>query len=84
MTRAVQRLADAVAGRSVAVVHEWVDAYAGSEQVFEALAQLLPAADLFALSVKPGIDLDVGGRAITTTVLDTERWRDRRAISRCQ
>lgn len=74
-------LADAVAGYRVAVVHEWVDAYAGSEQVFEALAQLLPGADLFALSVKPGIELDVGGRAITTTVLDTDRWRDRRGLT---
>ena len=81
MTGGVKRLAAALDGRSVAVVHEWVDAYAGSEQVFEAFAQLLPAADLFALSVKPGIDLDVGGRAITTTVLDTARWRGRRGLT---
>jgi glycosyltransferase involved in cell wall biosynthesis len=65
----------------MAVVHEWVDAYAGSEQVFEAMAQLLPDADLFALSVKPGIDLAVGERTITTTVLDTDRWRDRRGLT---
>ena len=76
-----QQLASAVDGRRVAVVHEWVDAYAGSEQVFEALAQLLPDADLFALSVTPGIDLDVGGRDITTTALDTDRWRDRRGLT---
>ena len=81
MNDAVQRLKAAVAGRRVAVVHEWVDAYAGSEQVFEALAQLLPDADLFALSVTPGIDLDVGGRDITTTALDTDRWRDRRGLT---
>jgi glycosyltransferase involved in cell wall biosynthesis len=76
-----QQLAAAVDGRRVAVVHEWVDAYAGSEQVFEALAQLLPDADLFALSVTPGIDLDVGGRTISTTALDTDRWRDRRGLT---
>lgn len=81
MSSATYELEAAVAGRRVAVVHEWVDAYAGSEQVFEAFAQLLPDADLFALSVKPGIDLDVGGRTITTTVLDADRWRDRRGLT---
>jgi glycosyltransferase involved in cell wall biosynthesis len=75
------QLTGVVAGCRVAVVHEWVDAYAGSEQVFEAFAQLLPDADLFALSVKPGVELDVGGRAITTTALDTDRWRDRRGLT---
>lgn len=65
----------------VAVVHEWVDAYAGSEQVFEALAQEFPAADLYALSVTPGIELDVGGRAIRTTWLDRPALRDRRSLT---
>ena len=81
MSPHAQQLAAAVDGRRVAVVHEWVDAYAGSEQVFEALAQLLPDADLFALSVTPGIALDVGGRTITTTALDSDRWRDRRGLT---
>ena len=81
MSRTARQLAAAVEGRRVAVVHEWVDAYAGSEQVFEALARLLPDAELFALSVTPGIDLDVGGRTITTTALDTDRWRDRRGLT---
>lgn len=67
-------------GRTVAIVQEWIDANAGSEQVFETLAQLIPNADLFALSRKPTIELDVGGRAIRTTVLDRPALRDRRAL----
>jgi glycosyltransferase involved in cell wall biosynthesis len=66
---------------SVAVVHEWVDAYAGSEQVFEAIAQEFPQADLFALSVRPGVALGLGGRLVRTTWLDRPRLRDRRAIT---
>lgn len=65
----------------VAVVHEWIDAYAGSEQVFEALAQAFPEADLYALSHKPEVALDVGGRPITTTFLDTPKLRDRRGAT---
>lgn len=74
-------LADALDGCEVAVLHEWVDARAGSEQVFEAIAQLIPRADLYALSITPGIDLDVGGRTIATTALDTPRLRDRRGMT---
>ncbi len=68
-------------GHRIAVVHEWVDAYAGSEQVFEALARIFPTADLFALSRTPGIDLDLGGRAVRTTSLDRRVLRDRRGLT---
>lgn len=57
----------------LAVVHEWIDSYAGSEQVFEALAQTYPDADLFALSRRPSISLSLGGRPVRTTVLDRSR-----------
>jgi glycosyltransferase involved in cell wall biosynthesis len=62
----------------MAILHEWIDAYAGSEQVFEALAQAFPAADLFALSQEPGVELDTGGRPIRTTILDRPGLRQRR------
>lgn len=54
----------------LAIAHEWVQARAGSEKTFEALAQLFPNADLFALTVNKHIDLNVGNRSIQTTALD--------------
>ena len=63
---------------ALAILHEWIDAYAGSEQVFEALAQAFPQADLFALSVEPGVHLELGGRRIQTTFLDRPALRQRR------
>ena len=62
----------------MAILHEWIDAYAGSEQVFEALAQAFPLADLYALSEEPGVNLNTGGRRITTTFLDRPSLRRRR------
>jgi glycosyltransferase involved in cell wall biosynthesis len=53
-----------------ALVHEWIDSRAGSEKVFEALAGVLPDADLYALTREPGVDLDLGSRSVTTTFLD--------------
>ena len=46
----------------IAVAHEWVAARAGSEKTFEALAAAFPTADLYALSMEPGVALDTGGR----------------------
>jgi glycosyltransferase involved in cell wall biosynthesis len=63
----------------MAIAHEWVDSYAGSEQVFEALARLFPDADLFALSVSPNVELATNGRPIRTTILDKSLLRNRRA-----
>lgn len=65
----------------VAVVHEWVSARAGSEQVFEALAQAWPEADLYALSKDPSVPMDLGGRPVKTTVLDHPQLRDRRGVT---
>lgn len=65
----------------VAVVHEWVDSYAGSEQVFETIAKLIPHADLYALSVQPNVRLDLGGRSVTTTFLDSGGLRSRRDLT---
>lgn len=62
----------------VAIAHEWLDARAGSEKTFEAMAEAYPTADLFALSVNPAIKWHVGGRRIETTFLDTPQLRNRR------
>ncbi|GAB3855721.1 glycosyltransferase family 4 protein [Nocardioides maradonensis] len=65
----------------VAIAHEWVAARAGSEKVFEELALTYPDADLYAMTVTPGVDLDVSGRAIRTTPLDRlGGLRDRRGL----
>lgn len=68
-------------GASTAVVHEWVESRAGSEQVFEALAALWPDADLYALSRVPSVQLDLGGRRVRTTFLDARLTRGRRALT---
>jgi glycosyltransferase involved in cell wall biosynthesis len=65
----------------VAVVHEWISSRAGSEQVFEALANLWPEADLYALSREPGVALDLGGRELHTTFLDRPALRGRRGLT---
>ncbi|WP_337062285.1 glycosyltransferase [Kineococcus sp. G2] len=69
------------AGPRTAVVHEWIAARAGAEQVFEALAGTWPEADLYALSRAPGAHLDVQGRAVRTTALDRAATRERRALT---
>src|ERR1700722_11811576 len=40
---------DRGAGMRVAIVHEWLDTYSGSERVLEQLLQCFPHADLFAV-----------------------------------
>ena len=65
----------------VAVVHEWVAGRYGSERVFERLARLFPAADLFALSAAPCHGLDLGGRLLRTTLLDRPGLRERLAVT---
>lgn len=65
----------------LALTHEWIQARAGSEQVFEAIAQAYPRADLFALSHEPGVVLEVDGRPIRTTWLDRPGLRTRRSLT---
>jgi glycosyltransferase involved in cell wall biosynthesis len=65
----------------MAIVHEWVQARAGSEQVFEFIAQQFPDADLWALTAEPGVRLDVGGRRIRTTWLDVPKVRRHRELT---
>ena len=54
----------------IALAHEWLDSRAGSEKTFEALAQIFPSADLYALTDSLGSDFDSAGRPVTTTFLD--------------
>lgn len=65
----------------IAIVHEWIAARAGSEQTFEALGRAFPEADLYALSCRPGAELDTGGRKIRTTWLDNRIFRERRSVT---
>lgn len=58
-----------LSGSQVALAHEWLDARAGSEKAFEALAALFPGADLYALSDGLGDEFRAGGRRVTTTAI---------------
>ncbi len=64
-----------------ALVHEWLDGRLGSERVFEALASAMPEAELFALDATPDNGLELGGRHVSTTLLDRPAVRNRRAWS---
>lgn len=67
--------------RQHAIVHEWVSSRSGSEKVFEAIAQLDPSADLWALTADPTVALEIGDRPVRTTVLDRPVFRDRRHLT---
>ncbi|MFC5727442.1 MULTISPECIES: glycosyltransferase [Nocardioides] len=65
----------------MAIAHEWVSARAGSEKVFEELARVFTEADLYALTMTPGVELDTDARDIRTTILDRlGTLRDRRDL----
>jgi glycosyltransferase involved in cell wall biosynthesis len=51
----------------MALAHEWLDARAGSEKAFEALARIYPDADLYALTDTLREGFDAGGRPVRTT-----------------
>lgn len=70
----------ALPGLRVAIVHEWLDQWAGSEQTFRELARVFPDADLYALTAKPELRRVVG-REVRTTLLDTPLLRSRRAMT---
>ena len=55
----------------VAIVHEWLEHYAGSERVLERLLVLFPQAELFALVdfVPPAERGFLGGRAVRTSFI---------------
>jgi len=49
-------MGDLLAGKSVAVVHEWFSAFGGSENVFLAIADLMPHAQRHVLWAEPDAD----------------------------
>ncbi len=55
----------------VAIVHEWLEHYAGSERVLEQLLAIWPDADLFALAdfVAPAERGFLGGRSVKTSFI---------------
>lgn len=61
---------DPLANTRIAVVHEWLNGLAGSEQTFVEIARALPSAELFALTRNPEVDFGLGNRSIHCTVLD--------------
>jgi len=79
---------DAVAGLAslqkarIAIVHYWFVRYRGGERVVEAMAQMFPQADLFALVVEPAaLPETLRARSITTSFLQkcpgSSRWHRR-------
>jgi glycosyltransferase involved in cell wall biosynthesis len=64
----------------IAIVHEWLQQYAGSERVLEQLIDLFPSADLFALvDFMPERERGMlGGRTVQTTFIQklpfAKRW----------
>jgi len=66
----------------VAVAHEWVDSFAGSEKTFAEIAKTFPEADVFALTVNTAATNLIPDRNITTTMLQKFDPKGlRRAIS---
>ncbi|MEW6155641.1 MAG: glycosyltransferase [Actinomycetota bacterium] len=55
---------------TLALCHEWLACRSGSEKTFEAMAAAFGAADLYALTVDPAVDFELGGRRVSTTFLD--------------
>lgn len=58
----------AVSPGRVAPAHEWLSRRAGSGETFEAIASIFPDAELQALTVNPGLPLDLGARAVHATL----------------
>jgi glycosyltransferase involved in cell wall biosynthesis len=55
----------------IAIVHEWLDRYAGSERVFEQIMNMYPQADLFAVVdfMSPSERAFLKGRPVTTSFI---------------
>jgi glycosyltransferase involved in cell wall biosynthesis len=64
------------------LVHEWLEASAGSEKTFEAMARAAPGAVLAALTFDPEAAIELGGRFPAQTVLSRapEFVRSRRDV----
>lgn len=63
--------ADSIAGLRVAVVHEWLQRYVGSERVLEQMLHVLPQADLFAVAdfLPPGERGFIQNKPVRTSLI---------------
>jgi len=57
-------------GPSIALCHEWLGNWTGSERTFAVMAEAFPTAELFALTVNPELGFPSDGRSLTTTFVD--------------
>jgi glycosyltransferase involved in cell wall biosynthesis len=65
----------------MALCHEWLGHWTGSEKTFAAMAAAFPDADLYALTVERTRGFSFNGRTVQTTFLDrVPGLRDRRAM----
>ncbi len=64
----------------IAVIHEWLNDWAGSEQVLAAILEVLPGADLYAVVdfLAPADRLRLAGRAVRTSFIQRLPWARRR------
>lgn len=66
---------------SIALVHEWMAQWTGSEKTFAAMADEFPQADLYALTVNAHLGFPSDGRSVTTTFVNRLRpLRNARAL----
>jgi glycosyltransferase involved in cell wall biosynthesis len=72
-------MGDLLADKSVAVVHEWFSAVGGSENVFLAIAELVPHARRYVLWAEP--DAEIDGLALRQTWLARTPLRRSKALA---
>jgi glycosyltransferase involved in cell wall biosynthesis len=65
----------------VALVHEWLASRAGSEKTFERMTQVLPRADVYALTANPEAGFEIEAPIRTTALQRLPVLRDRRNLS---
>jgi glycosyltransferase involved in cell wall biosynthesis len=73
----------AVAGEAtgVALVHEWLASRAGSEKTFERMTQVLPGADVYALTADRAAGFEIEAPIRTTVLQRLPVLRDKRNLS---
>ena len=65
----VGELRQLLQGKRVALVHEWLSSFAGSEQTFLAMARVLPEAELFAMGHNRERSFSFDGRPVHVSFL---------------
>jgi glycosyltransferase involved in cell wall biosynthesis len=67
-------------GMKVAIVHEWLSSYAGSEKVIEQILKCYPDADLFAVCdfLKAEDKVFLNGKKVNTTFIQHLPWAEKK------